>query len=87
MQYIISNRQGMVACYMYNTIHCPIHYAVQCLSHTQHLCTFSYLMHFSVRKYFVSLFYRNETDSDDLLPLHVTPCANSTLCTLDEFIK
>lgn len=37
-------------------------------------------------KYFVSLFYRNETDSDDLIPLNVTSCADQTLCTLDEFI-
>ena len=57
--------------------------------HVLYVCafTFSYLMHFSVRKYFESLFYRNETDSDDLIPLDVTSCANHTLCTLDEFIK
>ena len=38
------------------------------------------------REYFVSLFYRNETDSDYLDPLSVESCANQTLCTLDEFI-
>jgi hypothetical protein len=35
--------------------------------------------------YWVSLFYRNETDSDYLMPLRVDSCDNHTRCTLDEF--
>jgi hypothetical protein len=37
--------------------------------------------------YWVSLFYRNETDSNYLMPLSVDSCDNPTLCTLDEFAK
>jgi hypothetical protein len=37
--------------------------------------------------YWVSLFYRNETDSNYLMPLSVDSCDNPTLCTLDEFAR
>ena len=37
--------------------------------------------------YWVSLYYRNETNGTDLVPLRVDSCDNSTLCTLEEFIK
>ena len=35
----------------------------------------------------MSLFYRNDTESDDLLPLSLDSCVNPTLCTLEEFTK
>ena len=38
-----------------------------------------------LREYWVSLFYRNETDSRYLWPLNVDSCSNPNLCTLDEF--
>ena len=39
------------------------------------------------RDYFVSLFYRNETNGSTFLPLSVEACANHTRCTLDEFTQ
>ena len=35
----------------------------------------------------MSLFYRNDTESDDLLPLSLDSCVIPTLCTLEEFTK